>query len=107
MHEAAQARKEAAPPTTRAVDNPKTAADRKHERLQACRRQLHGGDIVFRGRLLEFSPSTLRRSGAGGREGALVGARCKGCSYDAECPANYTADVYTLLCANHRSLRKK
>ena len=34
-------------PTTRALDNPKTAADRKHEFLQACRRQLHGGDIVF------------------------------------------------------------
>ena len=45
--------------------------------------------------------------GAGGREGALVRARCKGCSYDAECSADYTADVHTLLCANHRSLRKK
>jgi hypothetical protein len=65
------------------------------------------GTLVFRGRLLESSPSALRRSGAGGREGALVSARCKGCSYDAECSANYTADVYTLLCANHRSLRKK
>jgi hypothetical protein len=65
------------------------------------------GTLVFRGRLLEFSPSTLRRSGAGGREGALVSARCKGCIYDAECSANYTADVYTLLCATHRSLRKK
>jgi hypothetical protein len=36
-----------APANTRALDNPKTAADRKHEHLQACRRQLHGGDIVF------------------------------------------------------------
>ena len=36
-----------APANTRALDNPKTAADRKHERSQACRRQLHGGDIVF------------------------------------------------------------
>ena len=46
---------------------------------------------------------------AGGkyRKGALVRARCKGCSYDAECSADYTADVHTLLCANHRSLRKK
>jgi hypothetical protein len=34
-------------PTTRAFDNPTTAADRKHERLQACRRQLHRGDIGF------------------------------------------------------------
>ncbi len=34
-------------PTTRAFDNPKTAADRKHERLQACRRQLHGRNIGF------------------------------------------------------------
>ena len=99
-----------APANTRALDDPKTAADRKHERSQACRQQLHGGHggtLVSRGRLLEFSPSTLRRSGAGGREGALVSARCKGCSYDAECSANYTADVHTLLCANHRSLRKK
>ncbi len=65
------------------------------------------GTLVFRGSLLEFSPTTLRRSGAGGREGALVSARCKGCSYDAECSANYTADAHTRLCANHRSLRKK
>ena len=45
MHEAAQARKEVAPPNTRAFDNLKTDADRKHERVQACRRHLHGGDI--------------------------------------------------------------
>ena len=38
----------------------------------------------------------------GGREGALV---AKAAGYDAECSANYIADVYTLLCANHRSLR--
>ena len=47
MHEAAQARKEVSPPTTRAFDNLKTDADHKHERLQACRRQLHRGDIGF------------------------------------------------------------
>ena len=38
-------RKEVCPPNTRAFDNLKTDADRKHERLQACRRHLHGGDI--------------------------------------------------------------
>jgi hypothetical protein len=53
-----------APANTRALDNPKTAADRKHERSQACRRQLHGGTLVFRGRLLEFSPSALLRGNA-------------------------------------------
>ena len=81
-----------------------TASTNAHRRAgDSCM----AGTLVFRGRLLEFSPSTLRRSGAGGREGALVSARCKGCSYDAECSANHTADVYTLLCATHRSLRKK
>ena len=55
MHEAAQARKEVAPPTTRAFDNLKTDADRKHERLQACKRHLHGGALVFRGRLHRVS----------------------------------------------------
>jgi hypothetical protein len=53
-----------APANTRALDNPKTAADRKHERSQACRRQLHGGTLVCRGRLLEFSPSALLRGNA-------------------------------------------
>ena len=52
---AAQARKEVAPPNTRAFDNLKTDADRKHERLQACRRHLHGGALVFRGRLHRVS----------------------------------------------------
>ena len=107
MHEAAQARKEVAPPNTRAFDNLKTDADRKHERLQACRRHLHGGALVFRGRLHRVLVIGIAQVKPGGREGALVSARCKGCSYDAECSANYTADVYTLLCANHRSLRKK
>ena len=54
---AAQARNEVAPPTTRAFDNLKTDADRKHERLQACRRHLHGGALVFRGLCIEFSSS--------------------------------------------------
>jgi hypothetical protein len=45
------------------------------------------GTLVFRGRLLEFSPSALRRSGAGGREErslALVAkvAVMQLCSYD-------------------------
>ena len=102
---AAQARKEVAQPTTRAFDNLKTDADRKHERLQACRRHLHGGTLVFRGRLHRVLVIGIAHVKPGGR--ALVGARCKGGSYDAECSANYTADVYTLLCANHRSLRKK
>jgi hypothetical protein len=53
-----------APANTRALDSPKTAADRKHERSQACRRQLHGGTLVCRGRLLEFSPSALLRGNA-------------------------------------------
>jgi hypothetical protein len=105
MHEAAQARKEVAPPNTRAFDNLKTDADRKHDRLQACRRHLHGGTLVFRGRLHRVLVIGIAHVKPGGR--ALVSARCKGGSYDAECSANYTADVYTLLCANHRSLRKK
>jgi len=104
---AAQARKEVAPQprghlTTRR-QLPTASTNAYRHAGDSC----IAGTLVFRGRLLEFSPSTLRRSGAGGREGALVSARCKGCSYDAECSANYTADVYTLLCATHRSLRKK
>ena len=78
---AAQARKEAAPPTTRAFDNPKTDADRKHECLQACRRQLHGGDIGFprtSARVLAIGIAQVRSWREGG---ALVSARCKGCSY--------------------------
>ena len=43
MHEAAQTRKEVAPPNTRAFDNLKTDADRRHERLQSCMRHLHRG----------------------------------------------------------------
>ena len=74
MHEAAQARKEVAPPNTRAFDNLKTDADRKHERLQACRRHLHGGALVFRGRLHRVLVIELHRSQelAGGRERSLA-----------------------------------
>jgi hypothetical protein len=72
---------------TRSLDNPKTVADRKHERSQSCRRQLHGGTLVFRGRQFEFSPSALRRSGAGGREERSLAFVAKVavmqlCSYD-------------------------
>ena len=70
-------------------------------------RHLHGGALVFRGRLHRVLVIGIAQVKPGGREGALVSARCKGCSYDAECSADYTADVHTLLCANHRSLRKK
>ena len=63
--------------------------------------------LVFRGRLHRVLVIGIAQGKPGGREGALVSARCKGCSYDAECSADYTADVHTLLCANHRSLRKK
>jgi hypothetical protein len=146
-------------PTTRAFDNPTTAADRKHERLQACRRQLHRGDIgfprtsarvlallnsrsmIFFNFLFITQPSGLlsqrdfstsassilgesalacllafllaidiaqvrswREGGSAQRSLALV-AKVAGC--DAECSATYTADAHTLLCATHRSLRKK
>jgi hypothetical protein len=74
MHEAAQARKEVSPPTTRAFDNLKTDADHKHERLQACRRHLHGGDI---GIPRTSSSSSRHRIAqvpelAGGRERSLA-----------------------------------
>ena len=69
------------------------------------------GTLVFRGRLRRVLVIDIAQipelAGGKYRKGALVRARCKGCSYDAECSADYTADVHTLLCANHRSLRKK
>ena len=61
--------KEVAPPNTRAFDNLKTDADRRHERLQACRRHLHGGDIGVP-RTSASSPRHRHCAdpGAGGRE---------------------------------------
>ena len=68
---AAQARKEVAPQprghlTTRR-QLPTASTNAYRHAGDSC----IAGTLVFRGRLLEFSPSTLRRSGAGGREGAL------------------------------------
>ena len=96
-------------PTTRAFDNPKTDADwqgvcvlitllartPQTALLFSCSRI----DLLF----AELRSRSWREGGSAQRSLALV---AKVAGYDAECSANYTADVYTLLCATHRSLRK-
>ena len=58
MHEAAQARKEVAPPNTRAFDNLKTDADRKHERLQARGRNWRArGGYAMERRIARIQPT--------------------------------------------------
>ena len=63
--------------------------------------------LTYRSTIAELRSRSWREGGSAQRSLALVSARCKGCFYDAECSATYTADAHTLLCANHRSLRKK
>ncbi len=63
--------------------------------------------LTYRSTIAELRSRSWREGGSAQRSLALVSARCKGCFYDAECSATYTADAHTLLCATHRSLRKK
>ena len=108
--EAAQARKEGVPTTTRAFDKPKTDADWQGVcvLITPLARTPQTALLFSCSRIdLLFAERRSRSWREGGSAVSAVSARCKGCSYDAECSANYTADVYTLLCANHRSLRKK
>ena len=107
---AAQARKEVAPQPRGHLTTRRQLPTASTNAYRLAGDICMAGTLVFRGRLHRILVIDIAQVQelAGGRErSALVSARRKGCSYDAECSANYTADVYTLLCANHRSLRKK
>jgi hypothetical protein len=106
--EAAQARKEGVPPTTRAFDNPKTDADWQGVcvLITPLARTPQTALLFPCSRIYLLFAELRSRELSGGRERSLA-LVAKVADYDAECSANYTPDAHTLLCANHRSLRKK
>ena len=63
--------------------------------------------LTYRSTIAELRSRSWREGGSAQRSLALLALVAKVAGCDAECSATYTADAHTLLCATHRSLRKK